>query len=160
MDGNGLACEGQLRGGGEEVRDVLLSGVVVGVTMCDMAKNPSFVHRKPVFKFDWIWFSRRMLIQRSVKPEGANELRALVSKIIKGSKSILSGATSVILHMKFVTIEGLVPVDPGFLAVFPRECVRTRQFAAQKECSQDHLNRLQASQASRPSLRTCFFQNK
>jgi hypothetical protein len=39
---------------GEEVHDVLLSGAVVGVVVCDMAKNPSFVHHEPVFKFDWI----------------------------------------------------------------------------------------------------------
>jgi hypothetical protein len=41
----------------------LLSGAVVCVAVCDMAKNPSFVCRKPVFKFDWIWFSRQMLIR-------------------------------------------------------------------------------------------------
>jgi hypothetical protein len=35
---------GHLRGGGEEVRDVLLSGAVVGVMLCDMDKNPSVVH--------------------------------------------------------------------------------------------------------------------
>jgi hypothetical protein len=34
---------------------VLLSGAMVGVAVSGMAKNPSFVHRKPVFKFDWIW---------------------------------------------------------------------------------------------------------
>jgi hypothetical protein len=102
---------------------VLLSGAVVGVAVCDMAKNPSFVHRKPVFKFDWIWFSRQMLIQRWVKPEGANELRALVSEIMKGSKSILSAmATGEILRLKCMTMEGLVPVDPCFVAVFPYEC--------------------------------------
>jgi hypothetical protein len=71
IDGIGWAWEGHLRGGGEEVRDELLSGAVVGVTVCDMAKNPSFVHRKPVFMFDWIWFSRQILIQRWVKSEGA-----------------------------------------------------------------------------------------
>jgi hypothetical protein len=81
-DSIGWAYKGHLRGGGEEVRDVLLSGAVVGVAVCDMPKNPSFVHRKPVFKFDWIWFSRQMLIQRWGKPQGANELRALVSEII------------------------------------------------------------------------------
>jgi hypothetical protein len=48
------ACEGHVRGGGEEVRDVLLSGAVEGVAVCYMTKNPSFVHRKPVLKFDWI----------------------------------------------------------------------------------------------------------
>jgi hypothetical protein len=63
---------------------VLLSEAVVGVAVCDMAKNLSFVQRKPVFMFDWIWFSRQMLIRRWVKPEGKNELRALVSEIIKG----------------------------------------------------------------------------
>jgi hypothetical protein len=62
IDGNGWAWEGHLRDGGGEVRDVLLSGAVVGVAVCDMAKNPSFVRRKPLFKFDWIWFSRQMLI--------------------------------------------------------------------------------------------------
>jgi hypothetical protein len=78
---------------------VLLSGAVVGVKVCDMAKNPSFVHCKPVFKFDWIYFSRQMLIQRWVKLEVANELRALVSEIILGSKSILSAvATGEILR--------------------------------------------------------------
>jgi hypothetical protein len=119
----GWAWEGHLRGVGEEVRDVLLSGAVVGVAVCDMAKNPSFVCRKPVFKFDWIWFSRQMLIQRWVKPEVANELRALVFEIIKGSKSILSAmATGEILRWKCMTMEGLVPVDPCLIAVFPYEC--------------------------------------
>jgi hypothetical protein len=95
---------GHLRGGGEEVRDVLLSGAVVGVAVCDMAKNPSFVRRKPVFKVDWIWFSRQMLIQRLVKPKSANELGALVSEIKKGSKSILSVmATGEILRLKCMT---------------------------------------------------------
>jgi hypothetical protein len=62
IDGMRWAWEGHLRGGGEEVRDVLLSGAVVGVAVCDMSMNPSFVCRKPVFKFGWIWFSRQMLI--------------------------------------------------------------------------------------------------
>jgi hypothetical protein len=114
------ACD--LRGGGEEVRDVLLSGAVVGVAVCDMAKNPSFVCRKPVFKFDWIWFTRQMLIQGWVKPEVANELRALVFEIIKGSKSILSAmAAGEILCLKCTTMEGLVPVDSCLVAVFPYE---------------------------------------
>jgi hypothetical protein len=39
IDGIGWAWEGHLRGGGEEVRDELLSGAVVGVTVCDMAKE-------------------------------------------------------------------------------------------------------------------------
>jgi hypothetical protein len=64
IDGIGWAWEGHLLGGGEEIQDVLLSGAVMGVTVCDMAKNPSFVNRKPAFKLDWIWFSRKMLIQR------------------------------------------------------------------------------------------------
>jgi hypothetical protein len=59
IDGSGWAWEGHLHGRGEEVRDVLLSGAVVGVTVCDMAKNSSLVHHEPVFKFDWIWFSHR-----------------------------------------------------------------------------------------------------
>jgi hypothetical protein len=119
MDGMRWAWEGHVRGG----RDVLLSGAVVGVAVCDMAKNPSFVCRKPVFKFDWIWFSRQMLIQRWVKPEVANELRALVSEIIKASKSLLSAmATGEIPRLKCMTIEGLVPIDPCFIVVFPYEC--------------------------------------
>jgi hypothetical protein len=109
--------------GGEEVRDVLLSGAVVGVAVRDMAKNPSFVCRKPVFKFDWIWFSRQMLFQRWVKPEVASELRALVFEIIKGSKSILSAmAAGEILRLKCMILEGLVPVDPCFITVFAYEC--------------------------------------
>jgi hypothetical protein len=59
IDGIEWAWEGHLRGGGEEVRDVLL-GAVVGVAVCDMAKNPSFVQRNPVSKFEWIWFSRQI----------------------------------------------------------------------------------------------------
>jgi hypothetical protein len=95
-----------------EVRDVLLSGAVVGVTVSELRS------RNPGFKFDWIWSSRQMFIQRWVKPEGANELRALVSEIIRGSKSILSAmATGEILRLKCMTMEGLVPVDPGFIAV-------------------------------------------
>jgi hypothetical protein len=64
-----------------------------------------------------------MLIQRWVKPESTNELGALVSEIIKGSKSILGAmATGEILRLKCMTMEGLVPVDPCFIAVFPYEC--------------------------------------
>jgi hypothetical protein len=67
-----------------------------------MAKNPIFVCRKPVFKFDWIWFTRQMLIQGWVKPEVANQLRALVFEIIKGSKSMLSAmAAGEILRLKY-----------------------------------------------------------
>jgi hypothetical protein len=90
---------------------VLLSGAEVDVAVRDMAGSPSFVHRKPVFKFDWILFSRQMLIQR-----------ALVSEIIKGSKSILSAmATGEILCLKCRTMEGLVPVDPCLIVVFRYE---------------------------------------
>jgi hypothetical protein len=90
--------EGHLRGEGEEVRDVLLSGAVVGVAVCG----------KPVFKFDWIWFSRQMLIQ---------------IEIIKGSKTILSAmASGEILRLKCMTMEGLVPVDPCLISMFPYEC--------------------------------------
>jgi hypothetical protein len=88
-----------------------------------MAENPSYVHRKPVFMTDWILFSRQMLIQRWVNPEGANELRALVSEILKGATSILNAmATGETLHLNCMTMEGLVPVGPGFIAVFPYEC--------------------------------------
>jgi hypothetical protein len=40
--------EGHLSGGGEEVSDVLLSQAVVGVAVCNMAKNPSFIQLKLV----------------------------------------------------------------------------------------------------------------
>jgi hypothetical protein len=57
------------------------------------------------------------------KPEISNELRAMVSEIIKGSKSILIAMTGgEILRLKCMAMEGLVPVDPGFTAVFPNEC--------------------------------------
>jgi hypothetical protein len=102
---------------------MLLPGAVVGVTVCDMAKNPSFVHSQPVFKFDWLWSSRQMLIQRWVKPEVAIEVGVLVSEIIKSSNSILSAiATGEILRLKCIIMQCLVPVDPGFIAVFPYEC--------------------------------------
>jgi hypothetical protein len=39
IDGMRWAWEGHLRGGGQEVRDVLLSGAVVGVAVCDMSKK-------------------------------------------------------------------------------------------------------------------------
>jgi hypothetical protein len=45
IDKNGLAWKGRLSGGAEEFYDVLLSGAVVDVAVCDMATNPSFVHR-------------------------------------------------------------------------------------------------------------------
>jgi hypothetical protein len=47
---SGHAWKGQLSGGGEEIRDVLLSGAVVVAVVCEMAKNPSFVHHEPLFK--------------------------------------------------------------------------------------------------------------
>jgi hypothetical protein len=40
--------------GVEEIRNVLLSGAVVGAHVCPVAKNPSFVHPKPVLKLDRI----------------------------------------------------------------------------------------------------------
>jgi hypothetical protein len=58
-----LAWKGQLSGGGEEIRYMLLSGATVFAAVCEMAENPSFVHREPVLKMDWIWFSRKMLVQ-------------------------------------------------------------------------------------------------
>jgi hypothetical protein len=64
-----------------------------------------------------------MLIQGWVKPEAANELRALVFEIVKSSKSILSAmATGEILRLKCMTMEGVVPADPCLIAVFPYEC--------------------------------------
>jgi hypothetical protein len=69
IDGSGWAWEGHLLGGGEEVRDVLESGGMVGVTVYYVTKYPSFVHRNPVFKLDWIWFSRKMIIQSWEKLE-------------------------------------------------------------------------------------------
>jgi ABC-type hemin transport system substrate-binding protein len=46
-----------------------------------------------------------------------------VSEIITGSKSILSAmATGEILRLKSMKMEGLVPVDPDFIAVFSHEC--------------------------------------
>jgi hypothetical protein len=45
-----------------------------------------------------------------------------VSEIMKGSKSIPSAmAKGENLCLKCMTIEGLVPVDPGFYSVFPYE---------------------------------------
>jgi hypothetical protein len=61
----GGAWEGHLLGGGEEVRDVLVPGGMVGVPVYYVTKYPSFVHRNPV----WIWFSRKMIIQRWEKLE-------------------------------------------------------------------------------------------
>jgi alanine-alpha-ketoisovalerate/valine-pyruvate aminotransferase len=49
----------------------------VGVKVSEMAKNPIFDHRKPVFKFDWIWFDDLEM----GKPEVANELRAFVTHV-------------------------------------------------------------------------------
>jgi hypothetical protein len=60
----------------------------VGVVVCDMAKNPSFVHRKPVSSLIRTVSRDRFPSLRWVKPEGANELRTLLSEIRLGSKSI------------------------------------------------------------------------
>jgi hypothetical protein len=69
------------------IRDVLLSGVVIAAG-CDIAENPSFVPRGPIFKWDWIWL-RKMLIQGRVKQQIAHELRVLVSEILLRSRSEL-----------------------------------------------------------------------
>jgi hypothetical protein len=64
-----------------------------------------------------------MLIQRWVKSDDANKQRALLPEIIEGSKSVLSAvAMGKSLCLKCMTIEGLVPIDPGFIAVSPYEC--------------------------------------
>jgi hypothetical protein len=47
IDKSWWVWKGQVSGGVEEIRDVLLSGAVVVVAVCDMAKNPSFIHCQP-----------------------------------------------------------------------------------------------------------------
>jgi hypothetical protein len=66
----------QLSGGSEEIRDVLLSGAVVSAAVCDMAKTPSFVHREPIFKLDWIRDLEKDAYPVTDKTRVAHELRA------------------------------------------------------------------------------------
>jgi hypothetical protein len=64
-----------------------------------------------IFKFDWVWFSRKMLIQRCVDTE-------------HWCLSILSAmAMGEILRLNCMTMEGLVRVDPDFMALFHTDSI-------------------------------------